>query len=239
MERNAPFSRKPRSPRDWGVDHLVYAVPDLGQAMDQAEAYLGIRPIVGGRHPQWGTWNALLSLGDGVYLEWVAAEPGAEEPGGLSATVFGVDRVREAQLVSWCARVEDLEGVVGRAQVHGLEIGSVLKGGRDRPDGTRVEWRVTDPRLDRAGGLLPFLIDWGSSPHPSEDLPGGAQDGLWLSGFWIEHPEPEDLRRRLQILKVEVEVRAARAPALVAQLSTPRGPVVHRSDRPIFSFLSA
>jgi hypothetical protein len=202
--------------------------------MDQAAVALGVRPALGGRHPQWGTWNALLSLGDGVYLEWVAQDPAVARDGGGPATVFGVDQVQVPRLMTWCARDEALERTAARARSEGIDLGPVLAGGRDRPDGSRVEWKVTDPRMDRTGGLLPFLIDWGTTPHPSGELPGGAKDGLTLSALWIEHPDPDEIRRRLQSMGVEVPVRLAGAPALVANLSTPLGSVVHRSDRPTF-----
>ena len=240
----------PRPP----VDHLIYVVPDLEAALPAVEATLGVRPVLGGRHSEWGTWNALLSLGSDVYLEVVAPDPvhaasiasrteagveaGKTGEGGeidlRSATLFGVDRVRAPRLATWCARAEPLEGRAAAAAAAGLDVGHLLEGGRDRPDGTRVSWRISDPTGDREGGVVPFLIAWGTTPHPAGGVPGGAGHGLTLKGLSVEHPDPERIRRWLKALEVEVPVREAPAPALVAVLNTPRGKVVHRSDAPIF-----
>lgn len=236
------------------VDHLIYVVPDLEAALPAVEATLGVRPVLGGRHPEWGTWNALLSLGSDVYLEVVAPDPvhaasvasrtvaGGElgetgEGGGRDlrlATLFGVDRVRAPRLATWCARAESLESRAAAAAAVGLDVGPLREGGRERPDGSRVSWRISDPTGDREGGVLPFLIAWGTTPHPAGGIPGGASLGLTMEGLSVEHPDPERIRQWLKVLELEVPVREAPAPALVAVLNTPLGQVVHRSDSPAF-----
>jgi hypothetical protein len=216
----------PRPP----VDHLIYVVPDLEAALPAVEATLGVRPVLGGRHSEWGTWNALLSLGSDVYLEVVAPDPVHD----ASATLFGVDRVRAPRLATWCARAESLESRAAAASAVGLDVGPLLEGGRDRPDGTRVSWRISDPTGNREGGVVPFLIAWGTTPHPAGGVPGGITHGLTLEGLSLEHPDPERIRRWLKALEIEVPVRKAQAPALVATLNTPLGEVVHRSDASIF-----
>jgi hypothetical protein len=215
-----------------GVDHLVYAVPDLEEALPRVEAALGVRPVLGGHHPAWGTRNALLALGSQVYLELVGPDPDREGP--RPPTLFQVDRIREPGLATWCARAEALEARASSAAAAGVVLGPILEGGRTRPDGTRITWRLSDPQADREGGILPFLIAWGETPHPAGGLPGGARDGLLLQALRAEHPEPERLRRWFRALGVEIPVAAAPVPALVAVLQTPMGEVVHRSDSPAF-----
>ena len=56
------------------IDHIVYAVQDLSATMVQFEEKSGIKPIFGGFHKSFGTKNALVALGNGCYLELLAAD---------------------------------------------------------------------------------------------------------------------------------------------------------------------
>src|SRR5690349_12928563 len=91
------------------VDHLVYAAPDLDAAVNALAQLTGARASPGGPHPGRGTRNALLALGPASYLEIVgpdAAQPAPAEPRWLS-----VDAVDAPRLVTWAARVDDLDAV--------------------------------------------------------------------------------------------------------------------------------
>ena len=59
------------------IDHLVIGVAELDAGVRQFEELTGIRPAFGGEHPDLGTHNALISLGDRTYLELLAPRPGA------------------------------------------------------------------------------------------------------------------------------------------------------------------
>ena len=50
------------------VDHILLGIDDLDRGMEQFEKLTGVRPVYGGKHPR-GTHNALVSLGNGTYLE--------------------------------------------------------------------------------------------------------------------------------------------------------------------------
>lgn len=64
---------------------------------------------------------------------------------------------------------------------------------------------------------MPFLIDWGATPHPAAALPR-----LALRGLRATHPEPAAVAAVLDALGVRLAV-AAGPPALAAVLETPGG----------------
>lgn len=193
------------------IDHLVYAVPDLESGIDAIEELVGVRPALGGSHPGWGTRNALLSLGNRIYLEIIAPDP--EQV--VNRRPLGVDELDLPRLTTWAMAADNLEDRVRAAREAGFELGEIRDMERTRPDGTRLSWRLTDPFADRMGGLLPFLIDWGTSPHPAESAPAGCT----LLDFAIESPEPEKIRD-FPGLGCKVALGSC---ALVANLATPRG----------------
>ena len=201
------------------VDHLVWATPDLDQGIGEIERLTGVRASPGGKHPSWATHNALLSLGPGMYLELLAPDPSVPPPG--KERPFGLDRLDRSRLVTWAAHEADLAGRLATLAAAGLDLGEILAGGRVRPDGVALHWRLTSPRAMLEGGVLPFLIDWGTSPHPSTT----AAPGLTLVALEIEHPDPEQLRKLLDGFGVHLPLRKAPQPALVATVDSPRGRV--------------
>lgn len=201
------------------VDHLVFAVPRLGAGTSLVEELLGVKSSPGGRHVGLGTYNRLVGLGPGRYLEVVSVDPGQPTPD--RARWFGLDDLTEPRLVTWCARASSLQSLALRAGDAGLELGEVVAGSRERPDGVELSWRFTDPRTDRAGGVVPFFIDWGESPHPSEDLTPACA----LRGLRGEHPEARLVEGWLEALGLDMTVSTGHAPRLVATLDTPNGPV--------------
>lgn len=201
------------------VDHLVWATPDLDDGIREIERLTGVRASAGGQHPSWATHNALLSLGTGMYLELLAPDPSVPPP--ARERPFGLDRLSRSHLVTWAAHESDLEGRLATLAAAGIDLGEILSGGRVRPDGVALHWRLTSPRAMLEGGVLPFLIDWGTSPHPSTT----AAPGLALVALEIEHPEPEHLRQLLPRFGVDLPLRKAPQPALVATVDSPRGRV--------------
>ncbi len=202
-----------------GVDHLVYAVPDLQAGMDEIEKLLHRRPVPGGRHPGFGTHNALVSLGPTTYLEIIAPDPALPRPD--RGVLFFDDDHLAARLATWVVRTERIDDAVAAMGAAGFDLAGVEPGSREKPDGTVLSWRLTDPWAPRLGGALPFLIAWGDTPHPAGAAPRAGE----LVGLRIEHPEPDGVRRALAVLGLEVEVRFADRFRMVAAVETARGEV--------------
>lgn len=201
------------------VDHLVYAAPDLEAAVDALEARLGVRAAPGGRHPAEGTRNFLMALGPASYLEIVGPDTVSAAPS--QPRWFGIDALEEPRLVAWAARAEDLDRDVARAAQAGLALGPAASGSRERAEGQLLKWRFTDPRVVVEGGVVPFLIDWGGTPHPALSAPRGAI----LKDLRAEHPHPERVENALTALDLNLPVRRGPSAVLIALLETPKGPV--------------
>ncbi len=199
------------------LDHLVYAVPDLGAAVVEVERALGLRPLPGGRHEGLSTHNALLPIGAGAYLELIAADP--EQPAPAGPRPFGLDALERPRLVTWAARSDDLAASIRAARARGYDPGEALELTRAEPDGARLRWRLSLRREPFGDGLVPFLIDWGGSPHPSARGPAGGR----LRSLHGEHPHPAAVRAALEALGASLEIRSAPRPRLVALLEGPGG----------------
>lgn len=201
------------------VDHLVYATPDLERGIERAEALLGVEAVLGGAHPGWGTRNALIGLGPGAYLEIVGPDP--EQPEPERGRPFRIDKLGKPVLVTWAVRVSGLAEIVIGAAQRGVDLGQVLEGERRKPDGSTLSWRLTDPFMKRGDGIVPFFIDWGGGPHPSEELAGDCR----LVGLRGKHPNPGRARELLEHVELELPVSPGGRPRLVAGIRTARGTV--------------
>lgn len=199
------------------LDHLVYAVPDLNDACDELERDWGIRPSRGGQHAAWGTHNALLDLGDERYLEIIGRALELRPPS--DARPFRLDTLETAHLVTWALRVSRIDDHVTRARHRGYDPGSAAPMSRVTPSGGRLTWKLTRVDLSAEYGLVPFLIEWGATPHPSVAAAGGCR----LIAFHAEHPIPPRVRTMLAALDANLEVRGSPRSRLVASVLTPRG----------------
>ncbi len=101
------------------IDHLVYGVPELTAGVARLADLLGVTAAPGGSHEGRGSHNALLSLGDGAYLEIIAPDPAQPKPPGPRP--FGLDSLTEPRMVTFAVHAErsggaEPEAAAGRLQ---------------------------------------------------------------------------------------------------------------------------
>jgi hypothetical protein len=192
------------------LDHLIYATRDLEATVADLERRLGARATPGGRHLGRGTRNALIALGPTTYLEILA--PDFDQPEPATPRWLAVDSIERPKLGGWAIRCGGVAELAARAERAGVKLGAVGAGSRERTDGVLLKWTYTDPRVMIAGGIVPFLIDWGGSPHPAASAPVGPP----LQALRAEHPEPEPARLALSALGVDLDVGSGPRPALIA-----------------------
>lgn len=203
------------------IDHLIWGVADLERGTEELAGRLGVRPAPGGRHPGRGTANSLISLGGSSYLEALGPDPG--EPG-HTGLAHGLDSLERSQLVGWAISTSDPVGDAAAMRGAGWDPGPVEEMEREERSGRVLSWRLTVGPEGEVPAVVPFLIDWGQSPHPSASAPKGIE----LEKLSLEHPQAEMVRAILRALSCPVEVSDAASPAIVAELRTPFGKLVLR-----------
>ncbi len=199
------------------VDHIVYATPDLDATVAEFTADTGVRPEPGGSHPGLGTRNEQVALG-GCYLELLGPDSAQPEP--AAGRLLGVERGRAgfAAIALRPADGETIEDLVARASAVGFDLGPIIDMHRVRPDGVTLRWRLTMPDLGGGPGV-PFLIDWGGTPQPSDTVRARAE----LTTLRIELPDPEPVRVLHEALASTVPVVHSERPRLAVEISGPDG----------------
>jgi len=196
------------------IDHLVYTADTLNRGMDEIELLLGIRPVLGGRHPDFGTHNALLSLGPTTYLEIIARDPDMAIP--ERGLPYGLGSSKNSCLATWAYRSESIEDQSLAAKQNGVDLGNIEQGSRQTPDGSALSWKLTDPHAMILNGAVPFLISWGETIHPARSAPRVGR----LIGFRIEHPDPDGVRVAFDALGIEFQGQYAEKMRLLARVQT-------------------
>ena len=200
------------------IDHIVYGVPRrLAQAVAWFAGLTGAQPARGGSHEGMGTTNFLIGLGAGAYLEIIGPDPDQPQP--VGGRWFGIDRLTAPRIVTWAIRTADIDGSVAAARALGYDPGKPTTMTRRSDAGDVLQWRLTPPQIELNDGLVPFLIDWGSTPHPtSRDLPRTR-----LTSWTAIHPTPGILQRPLAALGCQLDIAAGDRPELIAVIEGHRG----------------
>lgn len=160
------------------IDHIVVLVDDLAAASaDWTRAGFTVTP--GGTHAAGHTHNALVTFANGSYFELIAFFHPEEQQ-----EHRWWSRVADGEgLIDYALLSDDLTNDASAARGHGLEMNGPEDGGRQRPDGQRLEWKSM--LLGRGIGepTLPFVIE---DVTPRElRVPGGSatQHPLGVTGI--------------------------------------------------------
>lgn len=131
-----------------GLDHVVLVVLDLDAAvMDHRARGFTVTP--GGEHAGGLTHNALIGFRDGSYLELIAFHDIAAAHGKHSWAPVAERGGGWADFALLTTNVREEANALGDLVVRPPE-----DGGRTRPDGVALAWRVA-----RLHAPLPFLIE--------------------------------------------------------------------------------
>ena len=199
------------------LDHLVYATPDVEETVEDLFQAVGVRAGIGGQHVGWGTHNCLASLGNGVYLEIVG--PDARQPDPDGARPFLIDVLTSPRLVTWAIGVSNMTVALEQSIARGYDPGPSRAMSRATPEGGILTWELTSPAFGDDGGLVPFLLAWGDTVHPSTT----AVTGLSLVSLTATHPRPEVIEHQLRAVDVSLPIAIGARACLEAVIQGPTG----------------
>ncbi|TFL17911.1 VOC family protein [Jannaschia formosa] len=192
-------------------DHFAVSAATLTEGAAHVAAALGHAMGPGGKHALMSTHNRLSGLGPGEYMEVIAIDPDAPDPG--RPRWFDLDRrAGPPRIGNWIARVDDLDATLARWPRAGRPL--AFERGPFR-------WRmaVPDDGILPFDGCFPALIEWQS------DAPEFPDSGLRLTGLTLRHPEGEALAATLDGLIDDPRIAVATGPRRIeARLDTPDGP---------------
>ena len=206
------------------IDHFAIGADSLDQGVTALKDLLGVEVPRGGKHDAMSTHNCVMQAGKESFLEIIAIDPDAGDPGRTRWFTLDDpetrDRLRDKpRALCWVVGTEDLDGIIAASPVDLGEVVTFTRGERS--------WRLTVPKDGSLpeGGLLPAFIEWSPGAHPSTAM----QDlGVTLSGICLCHPEPAKLTAVLKTLGVDhlAEVAESEEPFLAFALSKPDGSIV-------------
>ncbi|WP_374673260.1 VOC family protein [Ideonella sp.] len=211
------------------LDHLTVVCRRLAEGVNHVERCLGVPLEPGGAHPRMGTHNALLHLGDDLYLEVLAIDRDAPAP--PHPRWFGLDRLSaraRPRLAAWAARTQQLNVLTASAPEPIGSPQAMARGGYAWTMGLRDDGTLP---LD---GAAPLLLQWQSAGHPARQLPDRQ---CRLRRLDIAHPDPARLQRLLVHLRMDglgalIDVHRAPQAGLTAHIDTRRGRCVLHAGAP-------
>jgi hypothetical protein len=200
------------------IDHVIVGAADLDAAIAEIERLTGVRPVIGGVHPGRGTRNALLSLGEGTYLEIVAPDPAQSVD---SEDVRALRALPRPTPFGWAVSADTESALRSALSGADIAITDPKPGSRAKPDGSVLRW-VTFGYATLDKPQAPFFIIWADPAlHPSRTSAAGCR----LSGMAIESPDAAAISHAIAPLGLRAPVKAAAEDRIRLSLSCPKGEV--------------
>lgn len=172
--------------------------------------------VEGGRHLGRGTHNYLLALSPTSYLEIIALD--RENPVAEGNRVsFGLDTLEEDRLITWAIHPTDPGAALKTSKKYDADHGDLFAVSRVDSKGNELSWHLASANKAPYDGLAPFIIDWGSSPHPADGIPAANLESLTMTA-----PDHENVSGLLHSLGLQVAVGEGHS-RIQATLSGPAG----------------
>ena len=188
------------------------AVQFVNQPEAAIEIFAGqqLRAVAGGRHPGWGTRNALSYFGL-TYIEFLAIADPDELRAATDKFLLSRDAARllpeNEALFRVALRSDDIDATYDQLRRTGVTVSPIVDGQRNDPQGNIIRWRIFTIYGDTDGLVYPFVLQWEEddatrltrlraqrldAPHPLGDIT--------LEQAVFEVVNPQAVRDRWQAL---------------------------------------
>ena len=199
------------------IDHIAYAVPNLDQGCKDLAEKLGCQVVIGGRHLNNGTHNALINLGNEIYLELLAID---EENKEIQAPRWmGVDLISKPKVTRWAIKSDNLGSELAILKKYNEGLAQSFEGSRKKQDGTTLRWHMALPLPSPEIELAPFAVDWKDSIHPTKSLPNECE----LLSIEFKHPNPNVIKGLFLDLDLEHQVKQSDTEEIKLIIKSPKG----------------
>lgn len=175
-----------------GIDHIVIAGGELA-ALADTFASLGFTVVGGGEHPI-GSYNKLIGLGDGAYIELLSFYRHSPDHYWWEAV-----HSRGGGLIDFCMRTDDIRGDYATFAAQGVQMSPLVGLSRLRFDGYQLAW-LNNEIYGQYQGLIPFLIE-DETPR-AERVPKEHRHANGVSGIDTITLVARDLQLAKRIMSV-------------------------------------
>jgi len=154
------------------LDHIVHFVSSPEEAMEQLETQ-GLHVVAGGKHEQWGTYNALCYF-DSAYIELIGIYD-REKFLEASTVPFSLHETYaknyyENGLTRVALSTTTIEEDAKKFQQAGFKVIGPERFSRTRPDGSVVSWQLLHVGSEDLQIDLPFFIQWDQPEQQLQSL---------------------------------------------------------------------
>lgn len=199
------------------VDHIVFCAPTLESGIDYILERTGIQATYGGRHLTKGTHNAIFKLGANSYFEILAPDP--ENKNVPPPRWMGIDLIDKPCITRWAIKTNNIEEDALILSNYKPSYGQVQSGSRALKDGSVLSWQLSDPLPEPVIEVVPFLLDWQASTHPSSLLPNVCK----FKSIKLEHPETREVRKVADTLNLDIPINLSDLPRITITIETAKG----------------
>jgi len=161
------------------IDHVTVAGSSLKKLQADLAA-VGLPSVYGGPHSNHATEMAMISFPDGSYLELMAPVANADAQA-LAKQPWAEFLKGDAGPCAWAVREKDVAAEIKRLAAAGIAVSAPVHGGRERPDGVRLEWETATVGSEPQGTFFPFLIQ-DVTPRQQRAVPDAKQVNRDFSG---------------------------------------------------------